>query len=464
MKWKLIVVLGLITCSVSAKLADDGDVYFNNKQYAKARTVYENLLKQRPGDVTYRFRYARCCYEMKDFDEAMKNFSMLSSRYPQRDLYLAEANYQTYHFDEAVSLYQSFIGSLKADDANLSDYQAKQKQAEMAARMFTKIDDIAIIDSVQVSKQDFLKYYKYSQELGTLKQEIIKMGRKSQDRIRFTTQRGDRRIYSDSIHGQMNLFGSYKLLDTWSEVAPVSDVINTKANENYPFLLLDGVTVYFAADGENSLGGYDIFVTRFTPSANSYLAPENIGFPFNSPANDYMMVIDEQRQIGWFASDRNQPAGKVIIYTFVPNRIKNMARSEDKEYLRNLAQLKVFRKGVASAQIQKTVLVAPKKEISKREEFVVNDSVVYSNADQFHTEDIRKAFVEYQELKRVGDKMKTELDLKRATYATTETESDKKQLTEAIADMEQRLIRILQQIAEKETYVRNAENKALMGN
>ena len=464
MKWKLIVVLGLITCSVSAKLADDGDVYFNNKQYAKARTVYENLLKQRPGDVTYRFRYARCCYEMKDFDEAMKNFSMLSSRYPQRDLYLAEANYQTYHFDEAVSFYQSFIGSIKADDANLSDYQAKQKQAEMAARMFTKIDDIAIIDSVQVSKQDFLKYYKYSQELGTLKQEIIKMGRKSQDRIRFTTQRGDRRIYSDSIHGQMNLFGSYKLLDTWSEVAPVSDVINTKANENYPFLLLDGVTVYFAADGENSLGGYDIFVTRFTPSTNSYLAPENIGFPFNSPANDYMMVIDEQRQIGWFASDRNQPAGKVIIYTIDQNRKKNEARTEDKEYLRNLAQLKVFRKGVASAQIQKTVLVAPKKEISKREEFVVNDSVVYSNADQFHTEDIRKAFVEYQELKRVGDKMKTELDLKRATYATTETESDKKQLTEAIADMEQRLIRILQQIAEKETYVRNAENKALMGN
>ena len=274
MKWKLIVVLGLITCSVSAKLADDGDVYFNNKQYAKARTVYENLLKQRPGDVTYRFRYARCCYEMKDFDEAMKNFSMLSSRYPQRDLYLAEANYQTYHFDEAVSFYQSFIGSIKADDANLSDYQAKQKQAEMAARMFTKIDDIAIIDSVQVSKQDFLKYYKYSQELGTLKQEIIKMGRKSQDRIRFTTQRGDRRIYSDSIHGQMNLFTSYKLLDTWSENSPISEVINTKANENYPFLLLDGVTVYFAADGENSLGGYDIFVTRFTPSANSYLAPQ----------------------------------------------------------------------------------------------------------------------------------------------------------------------------------------------
>lgn len=458
------VVLGLIACSVSAKKADDGDVYFNNKQYAKARTVYENLLKQRPGDVTYRFRYARCCYEMKDFDEALKSFSMLSSRYPQRDVYLAESNYQTYHFEEAVALYQSLIASVKADDATMAEYQARQKQAEMAARLFSKIDDIAIIDSVQVSKQDFLKYYKYSQELGTLKQEMIRTGKKSQDRIRFTTQRGDRRIYSDTIHGQMNLFSSYKLLDTWSEVAPLSDVINSKANENYPFLLLDGVTVYFASDGEGSLGGYDIFVTRFTPSTNSYMAPENIGFPFNSPANDYMMVIDEQRQMGWFASDRNQPSGKVIIYTFIPNRIKNVARSEDKEYLRNLAQLKVFRKGVASGHTQKTTVAAPKKEISKQEEFVINDSVVYSRADQFHTEEIRKTFVEYQELKRGADKMKIELDTKRAAYAATETESDKKQLSEAIADMEQRLIRILQQIAEKETYVRNAENKALMGN
>jgi len=177
-----------------------------------------------------------------------------------------------------------------------------------------------------------------------------------------------------------------------------------------------------------------------------------------------MMVIDEQRQIGWFASDRNQPAGKVIIYTFVPNQVKNVARSEDKEYLRSLAQLKVFRKGVASVQSQKTIAVTPKKEISKREEFVINDSVVYLSADQFHTEEIRKAFVEYQELKNICDKMKIELELKRTMYSTIENESDKKQLSETIADMEIRLIKTMQLISEKETFIRNAENKVLIGN
>jgi hypothetical protein len=44
-----------------------------------------------------------------------------------------------------------------------------------------------------------------------------------------------------------------------------------------------------------------------------------MGFPYNSYANDYMLVIDEAARLGWFASDRYQPEGKVCIYTFVPN-------------------------------------------------------------------------------------------------------------------------------------------------
>ena len=44
-----------------------------------------------------------------------------------------------------------------------------------------------------------------------------------------------------------------------------------------------------------------------------------MGFPYNSYANDYMLVIDETVNLGWFASDRYQSAGKVCIYTFIPN-------------------------------------------------------------------------------------------------------------------------------------------------
>ena len=70
------------------------------------------------------------------------------------------------------------------------------------------------------------------------------------------------------------------------------------------------------------LGGYDIFVTRYNTNTDTYLVPENVGMPFNSPYNDYMYVIDEYNNLGWFASDRFQPEGKVCIYVFIPNNSK----------------------------------------------------------------------------------------------------------------------------------------------
>ena len=36
-------------------------------------------------------------------------------------------------------------------------------------------------------------------------------------------------------------------------------------------------------------------------STDTYLVPENVGMPFNSPYNDYMYVIDEYNNLGWFA-------------------------------------------------------------------------------------------------------------------------------------------------------------------
>lgn len=43
--------------------------------------------------------------------------------------------------------------------------------------------------------------------------------------------------------------------------------------------MADGVTLYYASDGEGSLGGYDIFVTRYDSESSSYLRPDNIECP-----------------------------------------------------------------------------------------------------------------------------------------------------------------------------------------
>ena len=56
----------------------------------------------------------------------------------------------------------------------------------------------------------------------------------------------------------MQLYSRIRLLDGWSEPESLTS-LNEQGNVNYPFLMSDGITLYYASDGEGSLGGYDIF-------------------------------------------------------------------------------------------------------------------------------------------------------------------------------------------------------------
>lgn len=458
MKCKLIFLFSFLCLSLSAKSADEGDILFNNKQYVKARAIYESALKKRPKDALYNYRYARCCYELKDYEDAITHFELSGSKFPMRDLYLGELYFTTYRFDQSVTAYQAYISTLKPDDSKIPEYQQKIKKAENAARLLTKVEDIAIVDSVVVNKNDFLKFYKFSSELGSLNQESIKITpRRIVDKIKYTTQRQDRVYYSDSIHGQMDIFTSYKLLDDWSVPTSISPLINTSANESYPFLLLDGVTVYFASDGENSIGGYDLFVTRFNPSTDSYLVPENIGFPFNSLANDYMMVIDEQRHLGWFATDRNQRTGNVVIYTFIPNETKTIIHSDDKDYVRRAAQLKTYRKVTAIVAESDS---ASQNQVQKSEnqiEFVVNDSIVYTNVKQFRSDKALKIWTEMHKLSSECKLMKIKLNDLRNKYANTQSDDEKKVLAPQILELETNIAEQQKQISLNTILIRKEE-------
>jgi hypothetical protein len=463
MKFKLIFFSLSLFLSISlfGQRAVEADAHFNNKQYAKARGIYESLLKQKPNDPKFNFRYAQCCYELKDAEQAILHFEMAGSKFSQRDVYLGELYFTTYRFDKSVIAYQNYLATLKPDDNKIKELQNKIAKSEKAARLLAKVEDIAIVDSILVDKTDFLRFYKTSSELGVLNQSLLKINaRRTVDKITYTTQRKDRVYYSDSIHGQMDLFTSYKLFDSWSAPVSVSNVINTSANENYPFLLLDGITLYFASDNENSLGGYDIFVTRYTPSSDSFLAPENVGFPFNSLANDYMMVIDEQHKLGWFATDRNQSTGKVMIYTFVPNESKTIVRSDDKDYIRSVALLKNYRKG-SKTTVDNSPTTKSDVQANKQIAFIVNDSTVYTHLSQFKCSDAMKLWNEKEKIAADLKLSKAKLDALRLRYDSAQTPEERSAIAPGIRELESKNIELELLFKKKIMELRNAENAFL---
>ena len=192
------------------------------------------------------------------------------------------------------------------------------------------------------------------------------------------------------------------MIDKWSDPEPLKGLEEGGTNLNYPFLDSDGITLYYAAQGEESLGGYDIFITRYDSDDNAYLRPDNLGFPFNSVANDYMYAIDDFNNLGWFASDRYQPEDKVCVYVFVPNESKQVYdyESTSPEMLQAAASLQCIQKTqtdaakvrLARQQLAKVMYGQDEQKKKGDFRFVVDDNVVYHTLADFRSAEARKQY------------------------------------------------------------------------
>ena len=95
---------------------------------------------------------------------------------------------------------------------------------------------------------------------------------------------------------------------------------NTSGNELFPSIGKGG-EFFFASDGHKGIGGLDIFMCKPTEEKNSWDTAQNMGYPINSPSNDY--AITSRGNKGYFTSERrlnnNQYAPDVWSYSIPPN-------------------------------------------------------------------------------------------------------------------------------------------------
>ena len=156
---------------------------------------------------------------------------------------------------------------------------------------------IIIVDSIVVNKDQFLASIRLSSECGQLMNTGAFFRNQLQGTL-YLNEMGNKVYFCHHDGHQKQLYTSDKLGNEWSKPQPLQGLSEGIDEASYPFMLTDGLTFYFAGKGEESIGGYDIFMTRYDSRSGSFLKPENIGMPFNSEANDYMYAIDEANRIG----------------------------------------------------------------------------------------------------------------------------------------------------------------------
>lgn len=104
----------------------------------------------------------------------------------------------------------------------------------------------------------------------------------------------------------------------WGNVQNLGDKINTKYDDDAPFIHPDGRTLIYSSCGNNSMGSYDIFRSDLNLVDSTWGAPQNLGYPINSPDRDSYYVLSADGKHGYYASGKEDGEGLQDIYLVTP--------------------------------------------------------------------------------------------------------------------------------------------------
>ena len=99
----------------------------------------------------------------------------------------------------------------------------------------------------------------------------------------------------------------------WSKLKSLGTRVNTWGDEITPFVAADGVTVFFASNGLQSMGGLDVYRTTRN-AAGGWTEPEHLGAPINSVDDDMAFVIGAKGEVGYLASRRDVKRGDLQLF------------------------------------------------------------------------------------------------------------------------------------------------------
>ena len=251
----------------------------------------------------------------------------LSKKVNAANLKLAELALMQYRTDDAEEFVETYRNGLKRGRKVLGPDESGDidDRISRVSAMLDRVEKLVIIDSINVDSEIFFRQYGLAKSTGRfmLPSEAFNgTHQAAEPTVVFETGDGRERIWA-----VQNADNNFELVSAgplsggkWDEPSTLGSHLNEGGDANYPFLKSDGMSLYFANDGENSIGGLDIFITR--RDGDGFLQPTNIGLPYNSPYNDYLLAIDEEKGIGWWATDRNRIPDMVTVYVFIPSDMR----------------------------------------------------------------------------------------------------------------------------------------------
>lgn len=468
----LLLVLLAVTMNAGSQTLQQGRNYFNAGNYVEAKPIMLKYLKQKPDDASRNYWYGVCCYETGEPDKAVPYLEIAAAKKIFKanrvlgHIYLMHEDYQ-----QAINYFETYVSGISADK-ELHDAAIEERYTQISDslrtlfRMIRSASRVTFVDSIVVPKADFLQAYLFSPSTGSVYTR--------QDFFADTTQQGEvflpemQQVLTSSrlgADGHYRLYSQYKSLDRWDDETALAG-LESDGDMRYPFVMNDGVTIYYAASGSESMGGLDIFASRYNSATGRYLKPENIGMPFNSSANDYLYVIDETNNLGWFATDRNQPEDTVCIYMFIPTDRSRKYNYESGDTmaihraarLESIAETQTDLNEVRAARQRLIMLRYELAESAQQGSFtyIIDDVTTYHELTDFRSTDAASMFERWTELMEEYNTNAASLEQQRTAYSNA-SRQEKEQMRAGLLDFEQKVLNQEKQVSKMENDIRTTE-------
>lgn len=248
---------------------------------------------------------------------------------------------------------------------------------EMVERLLSNSRLVATLDTLVAPRAEIWK---------RLQRETSYLGEVQENA--YLSPDGKSRWQVGSDADSVPLFYIYHQLGNgrWDEANPEVVRVNglpEGCQMSYPFVGSDGTTIYFALEEEgdgslvsqHTLGGKDLYVSRYDRAEGVLLVPTQLMPPFNSPMDDFCYIVDEEQDLGWVVSGREVSGDSFRLWCFAPSTLARYEGEELREVAKWLTpELKPRKRG--------NIVASPALKNREKPLFWVGDEAIYKQTLQ----------------------------------------------------------------------------------
>lgn len=349
----------------------------------------------------------------------------------------ANALHNEYRFNDAKAIYDSIL-KVTTDSIQIQQLNKMIIQCENGIGLVEYLYRPNVIAKKNVALSDFYLYYSDLKDSSWVKNPnpFVNGEHPIYSAIYAPVSHSEYYFAQPDKSGSWNINHSTFNDTIWNAPAMLNEENTSIGDEIFPLVSNDGSKLYFSSNALFGMGGYDIYMCEWDESTNDWGAPTNLGFPFSSPADDFLFMNTSDGNYSIFSSNRDCAKDSITIYVLQFDNLPIREANPSYEDIVECAKLDVAK--------------------SDNESKSADNQNNTDEGDELYTKYLN-VMAQYRELQSEIKKVEAEQSENREQYIATEDANILKELETKLLDNDLKIFSLQQSLGELSNTIQSIE-------